>query len=556
MTASDHFTTPGDSEVLVVGPAEFLTEERMEAIGQRFDADPRIATISVASGDTGTFLRAVAPGGAVVCVRVSHEALVGPFAEPDLESWALAASNRGLAHEWLLAIAEDLADTHVRPTALMDASSQQRATSAHFAVATASRSNSLSLAVDASWLGEHETGAQVLTTSAVNALADNPSVTAISLRGLDELPDYARHLADHPKVSVGGSEQADVCWFPNQIDFRSNVALARNWGKRIVTTYLDLIAYDIPRYHASHAAWDAYRSLQRTMALASDGITTISADVATRLQQEVPLLEETRIRAIPLGLDHIRVDQVPEHIPEEIRSIAPDLSERVFVLVLGNDFLHKNRDFAIAVWQDVLRSGVPCDLVLAGLHVRGSSSRSEEERFMATHVDLRGRVHTLDHVSSATRAWLLSHASAVLYPSSAEGFGFVPYEAAALGTPSTFTMFGPLAELTGVSDAPRSWDRVAYATDLTALLTDPVAAQRRISTLQRAIAQRSWRNFAQELIDFMFHISSMPISAGGAVLSEAARDSIELNAVLASKTWRATAPLRKMGKVLRGRDTS
>ena len=60
---------------------------------------------------------------------------------------------------------------------------------------------------------------------------------------------------------------SDVVWYPNQIDGRINIADARRLGARIVTTYLDLIAYDIPRYHGSAEAWQAYRSLQRRIAL-------------------------------------------------------------------------------------------------------------------------------------------------------------------------------------------------------------------------------------------------------------------------------------------------
>ncbi len=93
----------------------------------------------------------------------------------------------------------------------------------------------------------------------------------------------------------------DVIWYPNQIDQRVDITQARSLGRRVITTYLDLIAYDIPRYHASPEAWAAYRSLQRRIALSVDGITTISADVAARLQQEVPRLDPERIRPDPAG---------------------------------------------------------------------------------------------------------------------------------------------------------------------------------------------------------------------------------------------------------------
>ena len=71
---------------------------------------------------------------------------------------------------------------------------------------------------------------------------------------------------------------------------------------------------------------------------------------------------------------------------------------------------------------------------------------------MSQQTNLRGSVLTVGHVSSESRSWLMTIAAVVLYPSSAEGFGFVPYEAAALGTPSSFAHFGPLAELSGVRD--------------------------------------------------------------------------------------------------------
>ena len=547
------FATPRGDSIVAIGPVEHLTIERMEHIARRFDADPRIATVSLVAGIREGFRRASAPGGVVVCVRSNHQELVGQLDAASLESWSRDASNRGFVHEWWITPTPDIAAEATREDPPLEKTEASSPTSNRI-LATGPNTQELSIAVDASWLGEHETGAQVLTTAAVAALAENSAVSRVQLRGITQLPNYAKHLVGHAKVTIGDTEQADVCWFPNQIDFRSNLASARSWGRRVVTTYLDLIAYDIPRYHGSVDAWQAYRSLQRTTALASDGITTISADVASRLQDEVPLLDPQRVRPIPLGLDHIDSHVLSSGTPEELKELEISLQSRPFVLVLGNDFLHKNRDFAIKVWQQVLQSGVVCDLVLTGLHVRGSSSRAEEEAALVGHVDLRGQVHTLGHVSSEARAWLLTNASAVLYPSSAEGFGFVPYEAAALGTPSTFTLFGPLAELTGVSDAPRSWSQQEYADDLAGLLNSPEAAQARVLTLREAVSRRTWADYAAELVEFMLEIISRPIAPAGAVLTEVSVNSAELNALLASKTWRLTAPLRRVGKALRSRD--
>ena len=343
--------------------------------------------------------------------------------------------------------------------------------------------------------------------------------------------------------------RSDVVWYPNQIDGRSNIADARRLGARIVATYLDLIAYDIPRYHGSPEAWHAYRALQRRIALSVDGITAISADVAARLLDEVPRLEPERVLALPLGLDHITSAQAPDEPGEDLADTVKALGGKRFVAVLGNDFQHKNRDFAIRVWQRALQAGQPCELVLAGLHVKSSSSKRDEDDLVARHLDLRGRVHTVGHLSSASRAWLLANAEVVLYPTSAEGFGLVPYEAAALGTPTVFTDFGPLREISGLRGLPSTWSADQHAADLVALLSDPQVREARVAALREAIARHSWAGFAERLVGFFELVTRMPEVATSAVGADsAAADAAALSAVLSSRTWRATAPLRKLSR--------
>jgi len=98
----------------------------------------------------------------------------------------------------------------------------------------------------------------------------------------------------------------------------------------------------------------------------------------------------------------------------------------------------------------------------------------------------------------------------VLYPSSAEGFGLVPYEAAALGTPSTFTRFGPLAEIADITDSPRDWRAISYAEDVVTLLTNETQSELRIESLRRSIAEHPWHQFARSLVDFFLVTSRRP----------------------------------------------
>lgn len=554
--------TRGGRVLAVLGDPSLLTMDRLDEFTRRADAEPRLASLSLVSGPGEGWLRATAPAGAVTLVALDLADLVGDLPEVDgaaVLEWCRLASRRGLWHDWLTTRDADVARAPVvldpAGTDLAERDDPSGAQSAAFRRHVPRRGR-LTLTVDATWLGPHETGAQVLTTAALAALARRPDVAEIRLIGLTELPSYAAHLAEHEGITLddGTGAMSDVIWYPNQIDARSNITAARRLGHRVITTYLDLIAYDIAGYHGSDEAWHAYRALQRRIALSVDGITTISTDVAARLLLDVPRLDAERVRPITLGLDHITAATAPDEPDADLAELVTALGRRRFVLVLGNDFVHKNRDFAIRVWERALQAGQPCDLVLAGLHVRSSSSKPAEDDLVARHLDLRGRVHTVGHVSSASRAWLLAHATAALYPSSAEGFGFVPYEAAVLGTPTTFTDFGPLREVSGVRGLPRGWSVDDYARDLVDLLAEEEARTRRVEALGEAIAQHTWDGFAEAFVDFAQHMIDLPEVPASAVGADAAAaDAAALNAILSSRTWRATAPLRRMGGRIRRR---
>jgi glycosyltransferase involved in cell wall biosynthesis len=200
------------------------------------------------------------------------------------------------------------------------------------------------------------------------------------------------------------------------------------------------------------------------------------------------------------------------------------------------------------VWEEVLALGANCNLVLAGLHVKSSSSRESETLLLSQHTNLRGQAHGVGHVTAQSREWLLANAAVALYPSSAEGFGFIPYEAAALGTPSTFANFGPLEEIAEANDVPRNWSIDAFAADVAALLTDPVRAEARVGHLRRTIKTYTWGRFADQLVEFMERIEQLP-PAEGALVGGTAADAAALAAVLGSKTWRSAQALRKITRL-------
>jgi len=226
--------------------------DRIQFFIEHFNSDPRIFTISIMATDNpnlnGRFLRATAPAGCLIAT-----------AKNDIASDPQSASERGLWHDWRFTTSADAktAPTIAEPSA-MDLQEREDPSSSHYAAFnnTPIDPNNLTVTIDVTWLGPHETGAHVMTTAGSAALAEQPSIESIRLVGLKELPSYAKHLTDQLRITLATTPgerafQTDFMRYPNQIDQRVDISQARKLGKRVITTYLDLIAYDIARYHAS-----------------------------------------------------------------------------------------------------------------------------------------------------------------------------------------------------------------------------------------------------------------------------------------------------------------
>ena len=201
--------TAGGRPVQVIGDASLITLERFNEIGARLDSDPRIASVSLVAHQSatdqkernGTFLRATAPAGAAIVIAQDATELAGD-AEPatDLAAWSRATSERGLWHDWLLStdIAVRRAPVVAEP-APMDIEELTDPSGSHYRTfERPAPTDTITISIDVTWLGPHETGAQVLTTAAIDALARHPRVSAIHLFGAQELPEYARHVLDTP----------------------------------------------------------------------------------------------------------------------------------------------------------------------------------------------------------------------------------------------------------------------------------------------------------------------------------------------------------------------
>jgi Family 4 Glycosyltransferase in conflict systems len=527
-----------------------LDDEFMRVAAALMAADPRVATVSLADSavaalaevvrpassgaaepmrlDPGTAL-AAQPAGGTVAVNPGVLDLVGSLDGDSgmvgvtvLREWADRANHRGLRHVWWQSGRTGAHPGSGLPASAVDAvdaldplSGLARLVDRHLAA-----TSRLVLSVDASWLMENETGAQVATVRWIEALAARPDIAQIRLCDLPHgrLPAYAAVLAGHDKVVVqergARHSPADIHWRPYQPDAHTMLSRDRQRGRRVVTTFLDLIDFSNSRYHSDPDAWMTRRRQLRRYARQLDGVTAISTDALAHLATEVPGLEPERMFRTPLGVEHLRdgvtagdhdSHQPPAAPPDVIRS-WPDAGRRPFVLVLGNDFLHKNRDLAIRAWQSAAGDQT-IDLVLAGLHVNSSSSAHLEQRLPTRTTS--GQIIKLEHVSPAAKTWLLTRATAVLYPTSAEGFGLVPHEAAVLGTPALFTSFGPLAEfLPGLGTA--DWGIGAYTHALAELIAEPDARAQAVAAVRAIDRVLTWPAAAESLVSAFRAVLAQP----------------------------------------------
>ena len=576
---------PENSQVLAGPPGLSCPHGFLQFAQEAMTQDPRVATVSWADSAIAHLSKgrgrnrlaaplprpyghahAQLPAGDLIVINHSLFDLIGvPIGEGgtvslrSIRDWSRRANHRGLRHVWWWSGETSENDPVLLPSDFDEREARDPSGALGLLVDQhRAQFDALSIGVDASWLGDNETGAQVALVQWLHALAQRTDIAEIRLFNLpsDRLPNYAVGLSGNPAIRIvpQGSEPgeaADVFWRPSQPDHRTVMDRDRRLGRRLVTTILDLIEYANERYHTDHETWAQNRNRTRVYMSRVDLVTGISRDVVEHLTAEIPGMEPQRVRVTSLGVGHLAGAR-HSAAPYDLRRVWPSAGEGPFLLVLGNDYMHKNRDFAIRVWHEVAQQR-RVDLVLAGLHVHGSSTRAVEETLLhAPYVD-GSRAIRLAHTSTAAKTWLLSNATLLLYPSSAEGFGFVPHEAASLGVPSVSTRFGPLKEFLPAQATIEQWSIAGYTERVLKLIDDSQARQDQIMAFGGVRDSNSWEQAAEQLAgafrDALRFPPRMPVTASSGLAADlgGASDVDEaalVQALTQSLSWRVTKPLR------------
>jgi glycosyltransferase involved in cell wall biosynthesis len=394
----------------------------------------------------------------------------------------------------------------------------------------------LRVTIDARALDGALMGTQILVLELTRALA---RTDALRLRVLIYAERIDREtlasLRELPETEILAVEDVDettppsaVLHRPQQAFSQADIALAWQLGERVVLSQLDLIAYRNNGYFSDTGAWEDYRRASRHGVIAAERVLVLSEHTRRELLDE-GLIGAERIAVIPPGLDH-RSHEQPTR-PAMLSTRAGEQGESAhergeaaqeqgesahgqgFLFCLGTDYNHKNRVFALRMFaalreQHSWRGG----LVFAGTHVRYGSSREAEREELDRRPELREAVIDLGAVAEGEKEWLMRHADAVVYPSTYEGFGLVPFEAALHGVPCLFAAESSLAEgVMGQAATIVPWDPAQSAAAAATLLGDPEERARHVGLLADAARELTWDRTASAMLEVYREAAAAPV---------------------------------------------
>ncbi len=496
------------SSTTATATATALTQHDLAGITEPFEQ----AAAQVYEGSLRLHPRIEAPGEVCVYVRRSALELIGGAGE----DYRTRCVELGLAH--VLADEVLVLDPGPAPARAHEPSPPE----VRAAGAARRAARGMAVTIDARILYGPTIGTHVHVLELIAGLArteelrlsiivpDEPSEQALTgLRALHGL-----RLVTYAEASGG----ADVVHRPFQLSNAGDLTFLESLGERLLLTQQDLIAFHNPAYFPSAGAWRDYRELTRLALRTADQVLFFSAHARDDALGE-ELVDPTRASVVHLGVDHQQATTEPTPPAGAERLAAGPL-----LLCLGTDFLHKNRVFALRLLLALSESGVDAMLVFAGPTVVHGSSRPEEARFLQRHPRLAPAVLDLGAVTEAEKRWLFERCDLVVYPSVLEGFGLVPFEAAAHRVPCLWAPGSSLSELLPDEAAGIvPWEAEQSAEHARALLHDHHARERNLNAIDTAAKSLTWDATAARLIDVYRATADAPArprTAAGVTLSE------------------------------------
>ncbi len=565
-------TSPADGDVVLLEPGCVVADGWLDGLRDAAASDGAVATVSALThqdvnvppgpnldDDAATArtrslrLRPRLPAAHGPCVYARRSALE-LIGQPDAGALTRDELSRRCTEAGLLhLLADDVLVVDRRPFPAMPIGAGQNAET----LAAANRASGrirraiagLSAMIDARILHGTTIGTHVHAIEVVTGLARTGKVR-LTVIVPDDPSEYAIgrlesersvSLVTYREASAAGGPRADVVHRPFQLSNAGDLTFLRTLGDRLILTQQDLIGYHNPSYFPGPEAWQDYRRLTALALAAADRVAFFSSHARDDAVAE-DLVDPARASVVRLGVDHgLAPAAHPPPAPFDPLPSAPHGAERIApgveaMLCLGTDFHHKNRLFALRMLERLkARHDWDGILLLAGPTVGHGSSREREARWLADHPQLAQAVIDVGAVSEAEKAWLFERSTLVLYPSVVEGFGLVPFEAAAQNTPCMWAPVSSLSELLPDNAAAIvPWDEQRSAERALALMQDPDATRRNLEAIRAAAEPLTWDATAAELVELYEATADAPAAAnafgsrGGVTQTHIGEDAMRL----------------------------
>ncbi len=489
---------------------------------------------AVVAASLRLYPRARAATGPCLYIRRTAVELAGPFDSGFSERCLQAGLAHVLADDLLVASPAGSRTGRSSGPPRSDAARTLNHTPVEGSFHTSARSRALgaarralhgvSVTIDARVLQGEITGTHVSVIEMIGGLAESGEAAITVLLPADPAPHALAALSHLANVTMvrGGTESAsgaerlppaDIVHRPYQMSTPADLMVLSKLSDRLVVTNHDLISYHNPSYFRTVEAWLGYRQLSQAALAIADHVVFVSAHAREEALAE-DLVESGRSSVVHNGVDHRLLATPPGRVP---RGLPEDVRRQQLVLCLGTDFRHKNRVFALKLVAELHdRHGWAGKLVFAGSAVAMGSSRPEEHGFLRERPHIADAVIELGPVSEAEKAWLLERVALVIYPSVEEGFGLVPFEAAARGTPCLWAAGSSLSELLPASAAGIvPWDAETSAGRALELLRDEPAREANVEAVCGAAARLRWQDSVSRLLEVYRRTCNGPPSPAG-----------------------------------------
>jgi FkbM family methyltransferase len=507
--------------LLVSDERTMVTDELLRELRSALSEDSACTTVSVEPG-AGRVAPGLPPPGAraprrgIVLVRRTDLLLAAEEAELTAPLVRTPARGGGLASD-VLALLDRPGFVHRSLSASTTA--PRSPSSARLSVRRGQQPRVL---IDGRCFAHPMAGTQVQVLGFVSALARSDADAAL-------LVPSAIHPSVRPEVDRLGTSlrlvdrpvypRPEVFHRPFQVGSLDVLIDCLSLGERFVLTHQDMILDRTPSYHVDEGAWADYRNATSAALSSADAVGFFSLHAAIDAASDGELHLE-RATVVPLGVDHLAGREA------QAAPAAP-LGDRPYLLVVGSSFWHKNRPFAIRLLRWLIEQrGWDGGLVLAGSHM-GCGSSVEAERRLIHESGLDDRVLDLGHVAEPEQLALYRDAELVLFPSLYEGFGFIPFEAAALGTACVYANRSSMAEMLPASGTLASFELEETGPFVARLLADPSARGRIVADIREAASSLTWdRTAAGYLEVYRRAVSGEPSRVSRSLLRAARRETV------------------------------